>query len=68
LPVSKPVTRDPVDWNVLYQFRDNWRAYRKAVADTKHETRFGGLRSIFLFTLMSGALVGMLVAGVFGGA
>jgi hypothetical protein len=63
-PVPKPVRREPVDWNVLYQFRDDWRTYRQQEANAKHEARWGGVRSIITLSLISAVLVGMLVAGV----
>lgn len=67
-PMTKPALRNPIDWNVLYQFRDDWRLYRTLVANAKREERWSGLRSIAIFTTMSAVLVGMLVAGVMGGA
>jgi hypothetical protein len=64
LPVPKAVQREPVDWNALYQFRDDWRAYRKLEAAAKREEKIGSFRSICLFAAMSAIMVGFLMMGV----
>jgi hypothetical protein len=58
----------PVDWRVLYGWRDAWVAHRRQVEAAKREERWGGLRAIATFTMISGALIFLLVAGVLGGA
>jgi hypothetical protein len=50
--------------NFLYNWRDERRMYRQHMEKAKKEARWAPLRSIFLVTLMSAVLVGLLIAGV----
>jgi hypothetical protein len=49
---------------VLYQWRDQRREYANLAKRAAKEERYGGLRSIALFTAMSAVMVGLLFAGV----
>ena len=48
---------------VLYQWRDERRRYAQLAKQAAREERWGGLRSIALFTAMSAVMVGLLLAG-----
>jgi hypothetical protein len=52
-----------VDWQLVHAWKDAWRLHRQRVEAAKREHRWGGLRSIALFALMSSVLVGLLIAG-----
>jgi hypothetical protein len=64
--VPKAPPSKPVDWNAIYEWRDAWRAHLQQVEAAKRETRWGGLRSIGLFTAISAVMIGMLIAGTMG--
>jgi hypothetical protein len=66
-PIEKPKPRQPTDWEVLYQWRDARRDYAALLKRTKHEERWGGVRSLAIVASISSVLVFFLVAGVTGG-
>jgi hypothetical protein len=61
VPVQKPTPE--VDWQQVHAWKVAWQQHRQAVQVAKHERRWGGLRVITTFALLSGALVGLLVVG-----